>query len=254
MRTVVAGNWKMHKTVAESLRLVDALIERSQSFDDGIDVVIAPPFTALEAVSGRLRNQNRIKLGAQTMHWEDQGAFTGEISPPMLKELGVEYVILGHSERRAFCGETNEFVCKKTHAALRHGLIPIIAVGETLEEKESGRTKAKVVTQTRAAVAGLADHQIHRLIFAYEPIWAIGTGQNDNPVDANATMGEIRSSVAALASVPILYGGSVKPGNMGGYAAMNQINGALVGGASLEAESFAGIIAAAALRRAPGDK
>ena len=236
----------MHKTVREALALVNALVERSSGFAMGVDVLVAPPFTALEAVSRCLRGQDRIKLGAQTMHWENSGAFTGEISPAMLAEFGTEYVILGHSERRAFCGESNEFVHKKTRAALAHGITPIIAVGETLEEKNAGKTKEKVITQTLAALDGLSDNEVRRVLLAYEPIWAIGTGQNDDPENADATMAEIRACLPALAEVPILYGGSVKPVNMAGYAAMPNINGALVGGASLDAESFTGIINAAA--------
>lgn len=246
MRSVVAGNWKMHKTVREALALIDGLIERAGDFPLGVDVVVTPPYTALEAVSRRLRGQDRIALGAQSMHWEDQGAFTGEISPPMLKELGVEYVILGHSERRAYCGESDEFVRLKTRAALDHGITPIVAVGETLAEKEAGSTESKVVAQTLAALDGLSPDDVRRVVLAYEPIWAIGTGKNDDPGNANQTMQWIRSCRLELADVPILYGGSVKPENMAGYAAMENINGALVGGASLQAESFAQIVRAAA--------
>lgn len=246
MRTIIAGNWKMHKTAREALSLVDGLIALSADFPPGIDVVVAPPFTALEAVSHRLRGQTAIQLGAQSMHWENQGAYTGEISPPMLQEFGVAYVILGHSERRAACGETNEFVRLKTRAALAAGITPIVAVGETLEEKEAGQTQNKVVTQTVEALEGLSGDECARVVLAYEPIWAIGTGRNDDPHNANHTMHWIRSCKPELARVPILYGGSVKPENMAGYAAMENINGALVGGASLQAESFAGIVRAAA--------
>ena len=246
MRTVIAGNWKMHKTVAEALKLIDDLLPLSSEFPGGVSVVVAPPFTALQAVSQRLNSHSTIKLGAQTMHWDDRGAFTGEISPLMLKEFSCEYVILGHSERRAFCGETNQYVRLKVRAALAHGITPIVAVGETLEEKDRGLTKEKVVTQTLEALTGLAEEQIRRVILAYEPIWAIGTGTNDDPENANATMGEIRDCIQTLVDVPILYGGSVKPENMASYAAMPNINGALVGGASLQAASFAGIISAAA--------
>jgi triosephosphate isomerase len=245
MRTIVVGNWKMHDTVAQALALVDGLLAVAPHFPARVDVVVAPPFTALEAVSKRLQNQGRIALGAQTMHWEDQGPFTGEISPLMLEELGVAYVVLGHSERRMFCGETDEFVNRKAHAALRHGITPVIAVGETLEEKNAGQTKSKVTAQTRAALEGMTRTQIEQILLAYEPIWAIGTGRNDDPKNANATMEEIRAAVDGLRNVPILYGGSVKPENMTGYARMPNINGALVGGASLAADSFAAIIRAA---------
>jgi triosephosphate isomerase len=249
MQTLIAGNWKMHKTAAEALELIDGLLARSAEFPAGVDVMVAPPFTALQAVSQRLNSHHRIKLGAQTMHWENHGAFTGEISPPMLEEFGCEYVILGHSERRAFCGETNQYVRLKVRAALAHGITPIVAVGETLEEKDRGLTKEKVVTQTLEALTGLAEEQIRRVVLAYEPIWAIGTGKNDDPENANATMGEIRGCMQTLHDIPILYGGSVKAENMAAYAAMSNINGALVGGASLQAQSFAGIISAAAAAR-----
>ena len=243
----------MHKTAHETGRLIDALKERSPGFPAEVDVVVAPPFTSLETASRHLRGQDRIKLGAQTMHWEPQGAFTGEISPAMLHEFGTSFVILGHSERRMFCGETNQFVRLKVRAALANGLTPIIAVGETLEEKDAGGTQKKVVTQTQAALDGLSEDQIALVILAYEPIWAIGTGKNDDPHNADATMAAIRDCLPALVNVPILYGGSVKPENMAAYAAMPNINGALVGGASLDAQSFAGIIEAAALRQAQGD-
>ena len=235
----------MHGTIAQALELIDGLLALADRFPDEVDVAVAPPFTALQAVSERLRSQSRIALGAQTMHWEDQGPFTGEISPPMLKDLGVTYVIIGHSERRAFCAETDETVNKKAHAALRHGINPIIAVGETLDEKNSGRTKAKVVAQTHAALKGLSPEQTRQIVLAYEPIWAIGTGRNDDPENANATMQEIRSANADLRDVRILYGGSVKSENMAGYAAMPNVNGALVGGASLAADPFAAIVHAA---------
>jgi len=239
----------MHGTIAEALGLIDALLPLALRFPSDVEVVVAPPFTALQAVSNRLRNQDRIALGAQTMHWEDQGPFTGEISPLMLKELGVRYVILGHSERRALCGETDELVNKKSHAALRHEMTPIVAVGETLDEKNAGQTQRKVISQTRAALHGMTNDQLERVVLAYEPIWAIGTGRNDDPQNANATMEQIRASVGGLQEAPILYGGSVKANNMASYARMPNINGALVGGASLAADSFAAIVHAATAER-----
>ena len=245
MRTIIAGNWKMHKTVREALTLASALVGEAADYPAEVDVVIAPPFTALEAVSRTLRGQDRVALGAQTMHWNESGPFTGEISPLMLRDFGVDYVILGHSERRAFCGETNEYVNLKTKAALDHEITPIIAVGETLLEKEAGHTNHVVVNQTIAALQGLADADVERVILAYEPIWAIGTGRNDDPENADATMREIRGAHPRLYNVPILYGGSVKPDNMAGYAAMPNINGALVGGASLDPGSFSRIITSA---------
>ena len=245
MRSLVVGNWKMHDTVAQALELVDGLLAVADRFPADVSVAVAPPFTALQAVCERLRGQSRIALGAQTMHWKDAGPFTGEISPPMLKEFGVAFVIIGHSERRATCGETDETVNKKAHAALEHGITPIIAVGETLDEKNAGKTRAKVVAQARAALKGMDPQQIQHVVLAYEPIWAIGTGRSDDPVNADATMHEIRSANDALTNVPILYGGSVKPENMRAYAAMRDVNGALVGGASLDTASFAAIISAA---------
>ena len=248
MKALVVGNWKMHDTIAQAVQLVDGLLAVVDQFPDTVDVAIAPPFTALQAVSERLRGQSRIALGAQTMHWEDAGPFTGEISPPMLKDLGVGYVIIGHSERRAFCAETDETVNKKAHAALKHAITPIIAVGESLDEKSAGQTKMKVVMQTHAALRDLTSNQIRQIVLAYEPIWAIGTGRSDDPRNADSTMQEIRSANAELQDVRILYGGSVKPQNMAGYAAMPNIDGALVGGASLAADSFAAIVRAAAPR------
>ncbi|MBV8363733.1 MAG: triose-phosphate isomerase [Candidatus Eremiobacteraeota bacterium] len=245
MRTLVAGNWKMHDTVSQALDLVDGLLARAHQFPSSVEVAIAPPFTALQSVCERLKGQSRIALGAQTMHWEDSGPFTGEISPPMLRDFGVSFVIIGHSERRAMCGETDDTVNKKVHAALNHGITPIIAVGETIDEKNAGQTKRKVVAQTQAALRGLSAAQVRRVVMAYEPIWAIGTGLNDDPANADATMQEIRSANADLRDVAILYGGSVKPENMSGYAAMRNVNGALVGGASLAADSFAAIVGAA---------
>lgn len=179
------------------------------------------------------------------MHWADQGAFTGEISAPMLLEFGVRFVILGHSERRTFCGETDESVHRKTKAALAHGITPIVAVGETLEEKNAGKTAERVTAQTTRALGGLSEAQLRAVVLAYEPIWAIGTGLNDDPENANSTMGKIRACFPALATVPILYGGSVKAHNMAGYAREANINGALVGGASLECKAFGDILAAA---------
>jgi len=249
MMTLVVGNWKMHDTASQARELVEALLLVADRFPDEVGVAIAPPFTALQTVSELLNKQSRLGLGAQTMHWKDAGPFTGEISPPMLKEFGVAYVIVGHSERRAMCGETDETVNKKTQAALEHGITPIIAVGETLDEKNAGQTRAKVIAQTHAALRDLSADQVRRVVLAYEPIWAIGTGRNDDPQNADATMSQIRSANAALQDVPILYGGSVKPENMSGYAQMPNINGALVGGASLTAESFSAIIHAAAPRR-----
>jgi triosephosphate isomerase len=188
----------------------------------------------------------RIALGAQTMHWEDQGAFTGEVSPPMLLEHGVSYVIIGHSERRAYCNEIDRTINLKVAAALRHGLTPIVAVGETLDEREAGEADQRVAGQTHAALEGLADDQIREVVIAYEPIWAIGTGKNCDPAEANRIMGRIRSHIPALHDAPILYGGSMKADNVAAYMAQEHINGGLIGGASLEPAAFATLIRNAA--------
>lgn len=244
MRSVIAGNWKMHCTVPEAVRLVRELLARSRDFPADVDVIVAPPFTALEAVGRSLRGQSRIELAAQTMHWKDTGAYTGEISPLMLVDAGAKYVIVGHSERREMFGETDGYVRLKTVAALAHGLRPIVAVGETLEEHKSGRTMDKVVGQTRSALQGLSQQEVARCLVAYEPIWAIGSGMSDDPENANEVMRSIRACVEGLENVALLYGGSVRPENMAALAAQSDVNGALVGGASLKADSFAAIVAA----------
>ncbi|MBV8245023.1 MAG: triose-phosphate isomerase [Candidatus Eremiobacteraeota bacterium] len=241
-RTLVAGNWKMHKTVREAVALAHALAQRSTEFPAAVDVAVCPPFTALEAVGHRLRECPRIALGAQNMHWENHGPFTGEISPVMLADLEVRYVIVGHSERRMYCGEMDEACAKKVRAALAHGIVPILAVGETLAEKETGLTLDVVRRQTRAGFSAVTAAELAHVVLAYEPVWAIGTGRSDDPTNANATMQAIRESLAGLSDVPILYGGSVKPENMEAFAAMPNVDGALVGGASLDADSFTEIV------------
>ncbi|MEW6698387.1 MAG: triose-phosphate isomerase [Bacillota bacterium] len=244
-RIVIAGNWKMHKTVTEAVSFVQEL--KQKTADSPVEVVVCPPFTALAAVSEAIQGSN-IRLGAQNMHWEKQGAFTGEISPVMLQELGVTYVVLGHSERRQYFGETDESVNKKTQAALEHGLIPIVCVGETLEQREAGTTEQVVASQTKGALAGLSAEQVAGLVIAYEPVWAIGTGKTASDEDARQVNAYIRQVVsdqfgtATAAAVRIQYGGSVKPGNARGLMSQPDIDGALVGGASLKVEDFAGII------------
>jgi triosephosphate isomerase len=233
----------MHKTIAEARAFVSTLLT-SDHLDD-VEVVVIPPFTALGAVGPLIRG-SQIELGAQTMHWEDEGAFTGEISPPMLVELEARYVLLGHSERRAYFGETDADVNRKVAAAYRHGLIPIVAVGETAEEHQAGDVLERVVSQTRAAFAGMADADIARSVVAYEPIWAIGSGQSETPEAANDTMGAIRAALPALADARIIYGGSAKPENIGVLCAQKHIDGALVGGASLDPLTFTRLIANAA--------
>jgi len=237
-RPLIAGNWKMHETIAQARTLVRDL--RALAWPQGVDVAVAPPFTALAAVVGELAGSS-IALGAQTMHERDDGPFTGEISAPMLRELGVVYVILGHSERRATCGENDAAINRKVHAALGHDITPIVAVGETRDEHVAGQTLHKVTHQTRAAFAGVARADVERCVVAYEPIWAIGSGLSDEPASADRVMAEIRSCTAGLAGARILYGGSMKPDNAALLLAQPNIDGGLIGGASLSAASFAAI-------------
>lgn len=207
------------------------------------EVVVCPPFTALAAVKNALAG-TPVKLGSQNMHWADQGAYTGEIAPGMLKDIGCDYAIIGHSERRQYFAETNDSVNQKTKAALKAGLIPIVCVGETLAERESGATEKVVEVQVKEGLAGLSAAQVASLVIAYEPIWAIGTGKTASSDDANAVCAFIRNTVAAVfgkesaAAVRIQYGGSVKPDNIAELMAKPDIDGALVGGASLDAATF----------------
>ncbi len=244
-RTIVAGNWKMHKTASETAAFLDAFLPASADLPTEIEIVIAPPFTSIPLASQRLHG-SRVALGAQTMHWELRGAFTGEISAPMLRELGVSYVILGHSERRAYCDETDRTVNLKVHTALREGLTPIVAVGETLEERNAGKTDERVVAQTRAAFADVDANALPSVVIAYEPIWAIGTGENCEAEEADRVMGIVRGCLDGLERTPILYGGSMTAANVGAYIARANVNGGLVGGASLDPAGFAALIANAA--------
>ncbi len=240
---IIAGNWKMYKTIAEAKEFAEDLPQ----IGDQVEAVICAPFTALAALSEALQGKN-ISLGAQNVHWEEEGAYTGEISPLMLKELGVQYVIIGHSERRAYFNETDETVNQRVHAALKHGLSPIICVGEDLEQRESGRTKEVVKVQMEAAMKEISEEQITQVVIAYEPIWAIGTGKTSSAEDANEVIGYIRQLIAdqydqSLANqVRIQYGGSVKPENIDGFMAQRDIDGVLVGGASLKADSFLALV------------
>lgn len=247
MRTpFIAGNWKMYKTIEESVALVRELCGALEGVD-GCDVAVCPPFPALAAVREALAG-SAIGLGAQNMHWEEQGAFTGAVSPLMLQGL-CDYVIIGHSERRNLFGETDEMVNKKLHAALAHGLKPILCVGENLQQNQAGETEPFVGGQVRAAFAGITAEQARVITVAYEPIWAIGTGVPATGEGANAIIGgTVRGTVAALygddlaVGMRIQYGGSVKPGNIAEFMAQPEIDGALVGGASLRAADFAGIV------------
>ena len=242
---IIAGNWKMFKTAAEARQFVQDVQGKAEV--DGVESVICAPFTSLPALV-EAAGGTSIKVGAQNVHFEDNGAFTGEISGSMLKELGVHYVIIGHSERRAYFAETDEIVNKKMHAAFRHGLTPIVCVGEKLEEREAGQTKDVCRVQTEGAFAGLDAAQAAQVVIAYEPIWAIGTGKSSTAADAGEVIGYIRSVVAGLydgataAQVRIQYGGSVKPGNIAEYMSEPDIDGALVGGASLEPASYVQLV------------
>ena len=249
-KPILAGNWKMHHTHLDAIAVVQKLGYRLDPADyERTEVVVCPAFTALRSVQTLIEADHLpILLGAQDVFWEDQGAYTGEVSPLMLAKLSVTYVIVGHSERRQPFGETDEHVNRKVKAVLAHGMTPIMCVGETLDEREAGETAAKVSRQVQAGLEGVTPEQVGGLVIAYEPIWAIGTGRNATPEDANETIGTIRSMVAGLAgeeaamAVRIQYGGSVKPGNIAALMAMPEIDGALVGGASLDADDFAGII------------
>jgi triosephosphate isomerase (TIM) len=244
-RRIVAGNWKMYKTAGETRAFFETFLPLAAGLPAHIEIVVAPPFTALSAAHATLRGHARVALGAQNVHWELQGAFTGEIAVPMLQEFDVRYVIVGHSERRTFFNETDRTVNLKVKTLLANDMTPIVAVGETSQEREAGQTDRRVVAQTVAALDGLDARHAARVVLAYEPIWAIGTGANCDPVEANRVMGEIRASVAGLHDVPILYGGSMKPENVASYAQQPHINGGLVGGASLDPVSFAALIDAA---------
>lgn len=247
-RPMIAGNWKMHGKKGETLVLLSALKERlpRESLTDR-DVIVAPSFTSLET-AGQLLNGSAIQLAAQNLHWESQGAFTGEVSGPMLKELGCSYVIIGHSERRQYFGETDEQVARKVKAAQQHGLNSIICVGETLEERENGSTMNVVARQVQGALHEQNKSAIASLVIAYEPIWAIGTGRTATPEQAQEVHAAIRKILQDIAdastadAVRLLYGGSVKPDNIDGLMVQTDIDGALVGGASLQAASFARIV------------
>ncbi len=248
-KPMVAGNWKMNKGLYETRDLIREMIPVLHDVED-VEVVVCPPFVGL-GVAKREVDESAIKLGAQNMHWADSGAFTGEISPVILKEL-CEYVILGHSERRAMFGETDETVNKKVLAALAHGLKPIVCVGETLEENQSGITAEVVSRQVRADLAGLTQEQAEQVVIAYEPVWAIGTGLAATPEGANAVHKDVIRPILGEMfgeeigdGMRILYGGSVNPGNAAELFGQSDIDGGLIGGASLKAESFIALVKAA---------
>ncbi len=247
-KPIIAGNWKMHKTLSEAVSFVEE-VKRAVPSAEKVDSVVCAPALFLERLVEATKGMD-LKIGAQNMHFEDSGAFTGEISPVALKDLGVTYVIIGHSERREMFAETDETVNKKVIAAFKHGLVPIVCCGETLEERESGKTNEVVAAQVEKALEGLTTEQAKQVVIAYEPIWAIGTGKSSTAEDANEVCGHIRSVIAQKFSqdvadaIRIQYGGSVKPNNIQEFLAQEHIDGALVGGASLEPQSFLQLVEA----------
>lgn len=248
-RALIAGNWKLHNTVEASLGLVRELRDRLKNQSHACDVAVAPVFTALHPVAGELRGSD-VALGAQDAHWEDEGAFTGEVSAMLLADVGCRFVIVGHSERRELFGEKDADVQRKVQAVLRHGMSPIVCVGETLEEREAGETLPKIKRQVSAGLEGLAPEALARVVVAYEPIWAIGTSKTAEPSDAQEAHAALRDelrdrfSPEAAETVRILYGGSVKPENAAAILQQPDVDGALVGGASLKPDSFMAIIEA----------
>jgi triosephosphate isomerase len=244
-KSIIAGNWKMHKTIEEASSFIEELKPLVQ--DSKCEIVVCPTFLSLPAVVEACKNTN-IMVGAQNMHFEEQGAFTGEVSPTMLTELGVKYVIIGHSERRQYFNETDESVNKKLKAAFNNKLIPILCVGESLNERESGITEEIISTQIKLDLKEISSDNVNNMIIAYEPIWAIGTGRTATADDANETIGFIRNTIENLygknvaANVRIQYGGSVKPSTIKEQMSKEHIDGGLIGGASLKAQDFAAII------------
>ncbi|WP_026051113.1 triose-phosphate isomerase [Clostridium tunisiense] len=244
-KPIIAGNWKMHKTVSEAVSLVQEL--KPLVKDAKCDVVVCPTFLSLPAVIEACRDTN-IMIGAQNMHFETEGAFTGEVSPKMLKELGVDFVIIGHSERRQYFNETDNTVNKKLKAAIQYGLKPILCVGELLEERETGITQEVLATQVKLDLAGILSDDVKNMVIAYEPIWAIGTGKTATAEDANETIGFIRMVIEKIYgkdiadSVRIQYGGSVKPSTIREQMEKEHIDGGLIGGASLKAQDFSAIV------------
>ena len=243
-KPIIAGHWKMHKTIAEALEFVNEVKDRVNN--DKVEAVICAPFTLLKDLKQATKGTN-IKIGAQNMHFEEKGAFTGEISPLMLKELDMDYVVIGHSERRQYFNETDETVNKKVLKALEVGIDPILCVGETLEEREAGNTKDVCKVQVEKALENVSKEDLAKVVIAYEPVWAIGTGKTATSEDANDVIAYIREVVANLYGelaneVRIQYGGSVKPSNVAEIMNQSDIDGALVGGASLEANDYVELV------------
>jgi triosephosphate isomerase len=243
---IIAGNWKMNMTATQARELASKLIPLVSSVKDR-DIVLAPPFTSLAAVAETIKGTN-IGLAAQNLHWEDKGAFTGEISAEMLLDLSCRYVIIGHSERRQFFGETDDTVNKKVKQALKKGLLPILCVGETLTERDAGKLNEIISRQVTVGLKDISAEDMKKFVIAYEPVWAIGTGKTATPEQANEVHALIRQKVKAFSSADIAeglriqYGGSVTPENVSTLMAMPDIDGALVGGASLKPESFAALV------------
>lgn len=248
-KMVIAGNWKMHGELNETVNLISGIKNLLEDYDVKCDVIVAPPFTSLETANTLVKD-SQIKLSAQNMHFEDKGAFTGEISHSMLKSVGCEFVILGHSERRSIFGETDEIINKKIIKALSVGLNPIFCIGETLEEREANITEKIVETQIRKGLENVSESDLAKIIIAYEPVWAIGTGKVATPEQAQDVHYFIRNLISQMYSkeaaenLTIQYGGSVKPDNAEGLLSKPDIDGALVGGACLKADSFVDIIKA----------
>ena len=249
-KKIVAANWKMNMTQGEAARFVDTFLLDIGEINN-VDVVIIPPFTAIAKVSEALGRAHNIKVGAQNMYWEKSGAFTGEISAPLLRDLFVHYVVLGHSERRTLFGETDEMVNRKMHIAHEAKLRPIVCIGESLEQRDKGNVEKILSTQLRGSLAGLKPQELQETVIAYEPVWAIGTGRNATPAQAQEAHAFVRHTLAEIADkttaerVRIQYGGSVKPENARELMSQPDIDGALVGGASLDPRSFAQIVKAA---------
>jgi len=245
-RPIIAGNWKMYKTAGEALELVNGLKAELKG-ESAVDIVVCPPFTAIAKAAEVLKGSN-IAYGAQDVYWEEEGAFTGEVAPKMLTDLGCGFCIVGHSERRTYFGETNETVNKKAKAALKHGLTPIMCVGERLEERDSGKTFDVVKDHIEGGLAGFTKEDALKIVIAYEPVWAIGTGRTATPEQAQEVHKHIRSLLGKMfgeevsSKVRIQYGGSVKPDNVKAIMAGEDIDGALVGGASLKVKDFAEIV------------
>lgn len=245
---VIAGNWKMNKVLAEAEQFVQEVVEKDPT-DQGVEAIVCAPFPFLSTLVEQTKNTS-VKIAAQNMHFAENGAYTGEVSPVMLRDLGVTHVVIGHSERREYFAETDETVNKKVHAAFDHGLSPIVCVGETLDQREANETMNHIEKQVRQGLKELTEAQIVKTIVAYEPIWAIGTGKTASTSDANDVCKHIRTVIKKMTTeeianqVVIQYGGSVKPANVDELLAQSDIDGALVGGASLDAESFIQLVEA----------